>query len=92
LNSLSFSEDNLSWLIIIDNSNLSFGILTSEFLTMVYAVKLAEEILIWLPVVIIENNYFKEFLLFTLGEYQFSVNSFVILTSLGFSIDGLYSY
>jgi hypothetical protein len=55
-------------------------------------VELDEEILIWLPVVVIEDHNFKELLFLALFEYNSVVNSFVIISSFSFSVNSLYSH
>jgi hypothetical protein len=78
-------EVDLSWLVIINNGNSSLSILACKLISCFLMVKLAEEILIWLPVVVIEDHNFKELLFLALFEYNSVVNSFVIISSFSFS-------
>ena len=53
LDAFSILEANLSWFIIIDNGNSSFGVLTYKLIICICIIELNKEVLIWLPVVII---------------------------------------
>lgn len=59
LDSLSILEANLTWLVIIDNGDASLGILSNKFSIGDWIVELNEEVLIWLPVVVILDDNVK---------------------------------
>ena len=59
LDSLSILEANLTWLVIIDNGDASLGVLSNKFSIGDWIVELNEEVLIWLPVVVILDDNVK---------------------------------
>jgi len=80
-------ECNLSWLIIINNGDSSSTVLSLKWLVGISVVKLNEEILIWLPVIIVVNSNVDELLGITLIEGNNSIKSIIILSSFSLSID-----
>ena len=88
LDLLGLLEANLSWLVIINNSNSSSSVLSLKLLHGLWVIELDVEILIWLPVIIISNLHSDEFSLFSLFESQVFLNFSVIISGLGFGVDG----
>lgn len=88
LDLLGLLEANLSWLVIINNSNSSSSVLSLKLLHGLWVIELDVEILIWLPVIIISNLHCDEFSLLSLFESQVFLNFSVIISGLGFGVDG----
>lgn len=80
-------EGNLTWLIIVDNSDSRFGVMSLEFRVGIDVIKLHIEVLIWLPVIIILNSNVKSFAIFTI-ELNDSIESVIVFASLSITIDG----
>jgi hypothetical protein len=88
LDSLSILEANLTWLVIIDNGDASFGVLSNKFGVELWIVELNEEVLIWLPVVVILDYNIKSLGLLTVTEFNNTVKWHVVLVSLGIAVNG----
>ena len=88
LDLLGLLEANLSWLVIINNSNSSSSVLSLKLLHGLWVIELDVEIFIWLPVIIISNLHCYEFSLLSLFESQVFLNFSVIISGLGFGVDG----
>ena len=88
LDSLSILEANLTWLVIIDNGDASFGVLSNKFGVELWIVELNEEVLIWLPVVVILDYNVKSLGLLTVTEFNNTVKWHVVLVSLGIAVNG----
>lgn len=88
LDSLSILEANLTWLVIIDNGDASLGVLSNKFLVGLWIVKLNEEVLIWLPVVVILDHNIKSPGGLTVTEFNNTVKWHVVLVSLGIAVNG----
>jgi hypothetical protein len=88
LDSLSILEANLTWLVIINNGDTCLGVLSNKFLVGVWLVELHEEVLIWLPVVVILNANVESFGVFTVTEFNNAIEWNVVLVGLGVTVDG----
>jgi len=84
---LSILEANLTWLVIVDNSDSRFCIMSLQLRIRVNIIKLHKEVLIWLPVIIVFNSNVKSFAIFTI-EFNYSIKSVKVFSSLGITING----
>jgi len=82
---------NMSWLIVINNSDSSSSIMTRQLIIVGLIEQLNEKIFIRLPVVIINNFNFNEFLSLALIKRNNLITSYVIVSSLGLCINSLNS-
>lgn len=87
LNGLRALEANLSWLIVIDDCNSGLGVLSDQFGIGVHVIKLHEEILIGLPVVIILDSNVESLAVLAI-ELNNTIEWNVVFVSLGITIDG----
>jgi len=78
----------LTWLIVINNCYSGSGILSLQFSHGVRVIELNEEILIWLPVVVIIDGNLNEGSSLSLFENNRFINFFIIVTGFGFGVDG----
>lgn len=88
LNTFSVLEANLTGLIIINNSNSRSSILSNKLLLSVWIVQLHEEILIWLPVIVILNSNVECLGMLTISEINYTLESKIILSSFSITING----
>jgi hypothetical protein len=88
LDSLSILEANLTWLVVIDNGDASLGVLSNKFLIGVWLIELNEEVLIWLPVVIILNANGERLGVLTVTEFNNAIEWNVVLVSFGIAVNG----
>jgi hypothetical protein len=88
LNTISILEANLSGLVIIDDGNSGSAILTLKLSIGVRIIKLNEEILIGLPVIVIIDGDLNKGSCLSIFENDRFVNFFLIITGFSFSIDG----
>jgi len=86
-----FLEVDGTWLIVINNSNSSFGVLSNKLFLGCGIVELDEEILIWLPRVIVFDLNFDELLFLSFFEFKNFINFLVIFSFFSFSINSAYS-
>lgn len=92
LDSLGILKANLSRLVIIDDGDASLGVLSNKFLVGVWLVELHEEVLIWLPVVVILNANVESFDVFAISEYNNVIIWEVVLVFLGITVHGAGAY
>lgn len=88
LDALSVLKANLSRLVVIDDGDARLGVLSDKLLVGVWIVELDEEILIWLPVVIIVDDNVEGLGVLAVSEFNNAVERFVILVGFGVAIDG----
>jgi len=88
LNTFSVLEANLTGLIIINNSNSRSSILSNKLLLSVWIVQLHEEILIWLPVIVILNSNVECLGMLSLLEIKYTLESKIIFSSFSITING----
>ena len=89
--SLSILESNLTWLVVINNSNSAPCIMTTKLIICIWRVKLNKEIFIGFPVVIINDFDFNKLLRLSISELDNSIICLVVMPSLCFSINCLHS-
>ena len=85
--SLRILESDLTWLVIVDNGDSCFSVMSNELSIGVYVIELNKEILIGLPVIIIIDSNVECHGVFTI-ELYISIESLVVLTGLGVAING----
>lgn len=88
LDGLALLKVDLSWLVIINNRHSGLSVISNKFFVAIGGIKLDEEILIWLPVVVVIDLDRDELGLLAILEVEHLVKLFKIISSLCFSIDG----
>lgn len=79
-------KGNVTWLVIINDSDTSFSVLSLKQLTRECIVQLDEEISVGIPIIVIVDLDFDILLGLSFGEFENLVNRDVILVSLGFTL------
>lgn len=79
-------EANLSWLVVINDGDSGLGVLSDQLSVGVHVIKLHEEILIGLPVVIILDSNVEGLAVFAI-ELDNSIEWNIILIGLGITIN-----
>ena len=69
-------------------SQACLGVLSNKFLIGVWLIELNEEVLIWLPVVIILNANGERLGVFTVTEFNNAIEWNVVLVSFGIAVNG----
>jgi len=87
LNTLGIWEEDLTWLVIINDGDCAFSILSEELVVGLSIVELDKEVLIRLPLIVIKNGNVNSLLVFTSGELNNSINWGVVFVSFGITID-----
>lgn len=84
---LGIWEEDLTWLVIINDGDCALGIKSKELIVGLRIVELDKEVLIWFPLVIIEDSDVDSLLVFTSSKFNNGINWSVVFVSFGITVN-----